>query len=465
MGAVLPVVKTSQPDQQQPDERKFPMPHSRSFRVTNRQVLAMAIPTTLASLTTPLLGIVHTAVVGQLGDAALLGGLSAGAVVFDVVFTTFGFLCWGTTGLVAQAFGRGDALEERATFWRAFVIAASSGLALVMLAPLIAAIAEWFLSAERLVTAAMDLYIRIRLVSAPAALINYAIIGYFLGRGDAALALFLQLLLNGTNTGFSILLGLYFGWGIAGIAWGSLCGEAVAMIAGMAILFGRLRGMPKNFWQHTFNIVGMRRMLHLSGDIMIRSFVLMGAYILFTRQGAQLGTLTLAANAVLLHFFHVSGYVLQGFAATAQLLAGRAIGGRDEAAFLRVVRITVSWGFAVAGIASLLVFAFGEQLIGAMTNRADVRAEAVLYLPWAASAALSGVLAFQMNGVFIGATWSCDMRNTMLLSFAAFIAALFAFGQMFGNHGLWAALHVFLIARGVSLLSVLRHRVHSAFAE
>lgn len=446
-------------------EQKAPILRPRQLQVTNRQVLVMTIPMTLAYLTTPLLGIVHSAVVGQFGDAVLLGGLGAGAIVFDLVFATFNCLRSSTTGLVAQAVGKGDTLEERAIFWRSFVIAAISGLTLVLLAPLIAAIGEWFLNAEQPVTAVMDLYIRGRLFSAPAALINYAVLGYFLGRSNAALGLFLQFLLNGMNIAFSILLGLCLGWGIVGVAWGTVCGETAAMIAGMMILFGRFRAMPRISRRHAFNMHAMRRMLHLNADIMIRSFVLMGAYVLFTRQSAQFGTLTLAANAVLLHFFLVSGYFLDGLAVAAQQLTGRAVGARDQSAFLRAVRLTAGWGFALAGFGSVLVLAFGERLIGTMTTTADVRAEAIFYLPWAAFAALSGVLAFQMNGVFIGATWSRDMRNTMFVSFSAYIAALFAFGKMFGNHGLWAALHIFLLVRGTSLLWAMRRRVRSAFAE
>lgn len=446
-------------------EQKTPILGSKPFRVTNRRVLAMAIPMTLAYLTTPLLGLVDTAVVSQFGDAVLLGGLAAGAVVFDVVFAIFDFLYSGTSGLVAQACGRGDALEERAVFWRTFFIAVISGLVLVLLAPLIAAIGEWFMNAEQPVTTVMGLYIRIRLMSAPAALINYAILGYLVGRGNAALGLFLQLLLNGMNMGISIFLGLYLGWGIAGVAWGTVCGEVAAMIAGMTILFGRFRAMPKMSLKHTFNMVALRRMLDLNSGIMIRSFVLTGAYMLFTRQSAQLGTLTLAANTVLMHFFLVAGYFLAGFSAAAEQLAGRAIGARDQPAFLRAVRLTAGWAFAFAGFASVLVFAFGEQMIGAIIETANVRAEAVFYLPWAAFAVLSGVMGIQMNGVFIGATWSRDLRNTMLISFAAFIAALLAFGQMYGNHGLWAALHIFLLVRGISLLWVMRRRIRSAFAE
>ncbi|ESX17400.1 XRE family transcriptional regulator [Mesorhizobium sp. LSHC440B00] len=420
---------------------------------------------TLAYLTTPLIGLVDTAIVGRSGDAVLLGGLAAGAVLFDIVFATFSFLSSGTTGLVAQAFGRGDALEERAVFWRAFAAAVIFGLALILFSPLIAAVGEWFMNAGQPVTAAMDVYIRIRLISAPAALINYAILGYFLGRGNSVLGLLLQLLLNGMHVALSLFLGLYCGWGVAGVAWGTVYSQAVAMIAGMTILFGGFRTMPKMSHQHTFNVVAIRRMLRLSSDIMILSFLRVTAYMLLTRQGAQLGTLTLAANSVLMQIFVVEAWLLDGFAAAAEQLAGRAVGARYQPAFLRAVSLTAGWGFALAGLASVLVFAFGEQFVGAITTAADVRAKAVIYLPWTAFAALSGVLAFQMSGVFMGAAWSRDMRNIMLLSFAAFITALFAFGQMFGNHGLWAALHIFLLVRGISLLLVVRRRVLTAFVE
>ncbi|RWA60771.1 MAG: MATE family efflux transporter [Mesorhizobium sp.] len=418
----------------------------------------------LACLTTPLIGFVDTIVVGQFGDARLIGGLAAGGVVFDVILTSFSFLLSGTTGFVAQASGRGDAQETRAAFWRAFIIAASSGLALVLLAPLIALIGEWFMNADQPVTTAMNLYIRIRLISAPASLINYAILGYFLGCGNAALGLILQLLLGGVSTASSIFLGLYLGWGVAGVAWGAVCGEAAATMAGMTILLGHFRAMPKVSRQPTFNMVAMKRMLHLNGDMLIRSFALTGAYVLFARQGAQFGTLTLAANAVLMHFLMVACYFLEGFAAAAQQLAGRALGARDQRAFLRTVKLTAGWGFALAGLSSVLVLTFGEQLLSVITKTADVRTEAVVYLHWAAFASLSAALAMQMNAIFIGATWSRDIRNMMLISFAAFIAALFALGSIFGNHGLWAALHIFLLLRGISLLSVMRRRVRSAFA-
>ncbi|RVA50642.1 MATE family efflux transporter [Mesorhizobium sp. M7A.F.Ca.US.001.01.1.1] len=437
--------------------------HSGSFVVTNRSVLAIAVPMTLAYLTTPMLGLVDTAVVGQFGDAALLGGLAAGALIFDVVFTSFNFLRSGTTGLVAQAFGRGDALEEQAVFWRAVLIAVIAGIVLAALAPLVAIAGQKFMGAEPRVTEAMGVYIRIRLLAAPFSLINYAILGYVLGRGEGGLGLVLQLVLNGINIALCFLLGLELGWGVAGVAWATVTGEFLAMLLGLAVVIRRFRAAPPLPRHRLLDMTAFLRMLSLNRDIMIRSFSLLAAFALFTRQGAQFGTVTLAANAVLMNFFLVAGYFLDGFATAAEQLAGRAVGARAAAPFRQAVRLTLFWGFGLAGAATLVMLSGGANLVALVTTSEDVRSVADIYLPWAAFTALSGVLAFQMDGVFIGATWSRDMRNMMLLSFLVFAAALLTLAPAFGNNGLWAALHVFLLVRGFSLLTILRLRVRTAF--
>ncbi|RWB75831.1 MAG: MATE family efflux transporter [Mesorhizobium sp.] len=419
---------------------------------------------TLAYLTTPLLGIVDTAVVGQFGDAALLGGLAAGSLVFDVVFASFNFLRSGTTGLVAQAFGRGDALEEQAVLWRAVIIAVVAGIVLAALAPLVATIGQWFMGAEPRVNAAMSVYIRIRLLAAPFSLVNYAILGYVLGRGEGGLGLMLQLVLNGINIVLCILLGLELGWGVAGVAWATVSGEFLAMLLGLAIVLMRFRKLERPSRRRVLDLPAYRRMLSLNRDIMIRSFSLLAAFALFTRQGAQFGTVMLAANAVLMNFFLIAGYFLDGFATAAEQLAGRAIGARARTAFKQAVRLTLVWGFGLAAAASLILLSAGADLVALVTTSPEVRAVADIYLPWAAFTALSGVLAFQMDGVFIGATWSRDMRNMMLLSFLAFSGALITLAPAFGNNGLWAALHVFLLVRGLSLLAMLPLRARTAFS-
>jgi len=419
---------------------------------------------TLAYLTTPMIGVVDTGVVGRLGDPVILGGLAAGALVFDVVFSTFNSLRSGTTGLVAQAHGRGDAGEEQAVVLRSLLAAVSIGLILVLLTSPIAALGAWFVNPEPGVAQAMRRYIDIRMLAAPLTLINYSILGYVLGRGEGVLGLLFQFLLNGINIVVSIWLGLGLAWGLEGVAWGTVVGELAAALVGLAVLLHRFAGRERIKLDRVFDAAGVVRMLALNRDIMIRSFSLLAAFALFTRHGAQLGTATLAANAILMNFFLVTGYFLDGFATAAEQLAGRAIGARYEPAFRRSVWLTSVWGFALAGVATIVLLAFGDAFIRLLTTSPEVRDIAIAFLPWAALTALSGVLAFQMDGVFIGATWSRDMRNMMLLSLAVFALWLFTAASAFGNAGLWIALHIFLIARGLSLLAILPRRARKTFA-
>ncbi|MDF1599135.1 MATE family efflux transporter [Mesorhizobium sp. YIM 152430] len=426
-------------------------------------VLRIALPMTVAYLTTPLIGIADTAIVGQLGDAALLGGLAAGAIVFDVVFASFNFLRSGTTGLVSQAYGSRDRAEEQAIFLRALILALLIGAALIVLGPVIATVGAWFIAGEPRVTEALQTYVLIRLWSAPLALGNYAILGYVLGRGEGGVGLALQFAINATNIALSVWLGLWLGWGLEGVAWGTVLGEAFGFAVGIAVLttrFGRRGPLRPGALR---DMARLKAMLVLNRDIMIRSFALLAAFALLARQGAQLGTATLAANAVLMNFFLVASYFLDGFATAAEQLAGRAVGARWRPAFDRAVRLTATWGFALAGLLALAVLIFGDQLIALITTAPEVRDLAATYLPWVALTAVTAVLAFQMDGIFIGATWSRDMRNMMLLSLALYVAALFTLGPLFGNHGLWAALHLFLLARGLSLLAVLPRRAAQTF--
>ncbi|MEX3006878.1 MATE family efflux transporter [Hoeflea sp. TYP-13] len=418
---------------------------------------------TLAYLTTPLLGLVDMAVVGRLGDPALIGGLAIGAIIFDVVFTTLNFLRASTTGLVAQAFGSGDTREEQAVFWRSVIIGFACGVAVLILSPLIIWAGIWAMAPGEAVRKATQVYVSIRIVSAPATLVNYAILGFLLGRGQAIAGLLLQTLINGTNIALSVYLGLHLEWGIAGVAWATVTGEAIGAVIGFAFVYFRLDKSARPGWRAVFDRPSIVRLMSLNRDIMIRSFALLIAFALFVRQGAQFGPVTLAANAVLMNFFMVAGYYLDGFATAAEQLAGRAVGANYRPAFDRAVRLTLFWGTGLAALTTLFFLVSGEMVIDFLTTSEDVRAEARKYIVWAALTALAGVLAFEMDGVFIGATWSRDMRNMMLLSLALFGALLLTLVPAVGNHGLWLALLAFLGARGFSLYAMLGVRADRAF--
>lgn len=427
-------------------------------------VVGIAAPMTLAYMTTPLLGLVDTAVVGQMGEAALIGGLAIGAIIFDLVFVTFNFLRAATTGLVAQAMGRDDATEEQAVFWRSLMIGLGSGLAILLLAPLLIAGGVWFMAPEGEVRAATELYVSIRILSAPAALANYAILGFVLGRGEAVIGLGLQVLINAVNIALSILLGLSLGWGIEGVAWGTVIGETIGAVAGFVFVWRRFDPHQRPSLKRILQRLALMRLMSLNRDIMIRSLALLCAFAFFTRAGVQFGPIVLAANAILMNFFFVASYYLDGLATAAEQIAGRAIGANHRPAFDMAIRLTVLWGFVLAGISALLFLIFGGLLIDLMTNAEDVRSAARTYLIWTAVSALSGVLAFQMDGVFIGATWSQDMRNMMLVSLAVFLALLFTVVPATGNHGLWIAFNLFLGLRGITLLSLVSRRADRGFS-
>lgn len=437
--------------------------NTRDFIVTNRMVFSIAVPMTLAFLTTPLLGIVDIAVVGQFGDAALIGGLAVGAVIFDVVFTTFNFLRTGTTGFVAQAMGRGDQGEQQAIFWRAILLAAGLGLVFVPLSPLLQQLGLWAMApGDDVVTAAIT-YMTIRFLATPFTLINYALLGMLLGQGRAFSTFVLQALINGLNIILSIALGLWLGWNVAGVAWATVIAETVVAIGAF---FWIRRGFDPAFapsWARVLDREAFMRLIVVNRDIMIRSFALLAAFFLFTRFGAQFGETTLAANAILMNFFLVAAYFLDGLAAASEQLAGRALGAGARDAFWQTVRKTSGFGFALSVLAAAIIIVFGDHLIALMTTATDVRSVAQNYLVWAALTAPLGVLAFQMDGVYIGATWSVPMRNFMLVSLAVFVALALGLVPLLGNAGLWIALNGWLAIRGLSLLAYLPVKVRHGF--
>ncbi|MCX2723650.1 MATE family efflux transporter [Roseibium salinum] len=439
-------------------------PSTLDFAVTHRSVLAIAIPMTLGYLSTPLLGVVDMAVIGRLGDAALLGGIAMGGIIFDLVFTTFNFLRSGTTGLTAQAFGARNEEEIKATLLRALVIAAIGGLAVIAIHAPLRETGLWFLGGSKDVQTATSRYFDVRIYSAPFLLANYAILGWFIGLGRAGTGLALQLFLNGLNIALSLWFVIGLDWSVEGVALATVFSEIAATLLGLALV---LASVKRGSWPAAAIVFNRRllvRMMAVNRDIMIRSFALLYAYAFFMARSADQGDTVLAANAVLEKFIIVSGYFLDGLATAAEQLAGRAVGARHRQAFDRTLKLTALWSFALAAGLSVIFYLAGPAMIAFMTTAPDVRELADTYLIWAVVAPLLGVLAFQMDGVFIGATWSETMRNMMLLSLAAFIAAYYALFPLLGNHGLWLAMELFLGLRGITLLFACRKRAAETFA-
>jgi len=419
-------------------------------RVSHRRVLTLALPTTLAHVSTPLLGVADAAVIGRLGEAHLLGAIAAAALVFDFLFWSFGFLRQGTSGLTAQALGADDRVQQSATLVRALACGIGIGALLILLQSLIAWVAFTLLAASPDVTQAARAYFDIRIWSAPFVLVNYAVLGALTGRGRTDFALALQVFINLFNIALNVWLVYGLALGVRGSAMGTLLAELSGMILGLLIvgrLYGNLFAIPLAL---VLDRAEITRMFGVNRDIMIRNAALLMAFAVFTAQGTRGGDIKLAANAILMNLFLVSAYFLDGFATAAAQMCGQSLGAKDSKGFRKAFRLTLIWSVAFAAVVAAMAFSGGNAFIDFLTTNAEVRAYARDYLVFAALSPLLGALAFQLDGVFIGATWTRDMRNMMLVSLAIYCACVFVL-QPFGNAGLWMALLVFFAVRGLTL--------------
>ena len=434
----------------------IPSPPSRPqypFDVRHADVWKIALPASVAFITEPLVGLVDITVIGRLGDAALLGGLVLGALVFDVIFSLAYFLRIGTAGLTAQAVGARDPRDGLLHVSRAIVLGVGIGFAMIVLGGPMLWLADRLLAPEPGVSAALADYFNYRIWAAPFSLINYALLGWFYGRAAATTGMMLQMLLHGIDIVFSIWFVHGLGWGVPGAALGTVLGQAIAALVGLTLLM-RHYGGPAAVLRaiapgELLDAHALKRMFGLSRDLMIRSMALMGAYAWFAAQGSRMGEIALSANAILLNLLMVVGYFLDGIAQAAEQLTGKAVGANWRPAFDRAYGLSLQWGLGLSLGLGLIWYFGGGWVIGFMTTNAEVHDYAMNYLWIAALCALTFMPAFVYDGMLVGATLNVVMRNGMVASLAVFLVAALILQPLFGNLGLWAALHVWFLARGV----------------
>ncbi|WP_281825423.1 MATE family efflux transporter [Jannaschia rubra] len=419
--------------------------------LTHRRILRVAIPVVLSNATVPILGAVDTGVVGQMGAAAPIAAVGAGAIILSSVYWIFGFLRMGTTGLAAQALGASDRAELVALLSRALLIAGVAGAGLIAL--------QWaiFAAAFRLAPTTAEVeglarsYMTIRIWSAPAAIAIYGLTGWLIAQERTGAVLIVQLAMNGAN----ILLDLWFvlglGWGVQGVAVATFLAEW----SGLALALWFVRdGFADGLWRdraQVFDGARLRRMVAVNTDILIRSVLLQITFASFLLMGGLFGTVALAANQVLLQFLYITSYALDGFAFAVEALVGRYFGAGNRQRLRRAVMMCAGWGVGTVTVLALGFAVFGGRIVDVMATAPEVRQAARIYLPWMVLAPLIGVAAWILDGVFIGATRTRDMRNMMVLSFGAYLVALLALVPVLGNHGLWAALMMSFLTRGVTL--------------
>ncbi|MEM9196407.1 MAG: MATE family efflux transporter [Pseudomonadota bacterium] len=419
--------------------------------VTHRRVLGIALPIVLSNATVPILGAVDTGVVGQLGEAAPIGAVGMGAIILAFFYGLFGFLRMGTSGLVAQAFGAGQREEVAAIFSRTLLLGGAFGLIILaaQLALFWAAFQVSPASAE--VETLARAYLEIRVLAAPATLALYGITGWLIGLGRTRPVLVLQLWINGLNIGLDLWFVLGLGWGVEGVAWASLIAEATGLALGLWLCRDAFAEPAWRATTRVFDAARLRLMAAVNGDILIRSFLLQMIFISFLFTGSAFGDVPLAANQVLLQFLEITAFALDGFAFAAEAMVGQALGARDRVGLRRSGLLTSLWGGVVCLALALAFGLFGGAIIDLMTTSETVRAEARLYLPYMVAAPLLGLAPWMLDGIFIGATRTADMRNTAAISLVVYVLALAALTPWLDNHGIWLALLISFVARGVTL--------------
>ncbi|PYE85483.1 MATE family efflux transporter [Pseudoroseicyclus aestuarii] len=429
-----------------PAEAAVPPP-----RLTSARVLRIALPIVLSNATVPLIGIVDTGVVGQLGDAAPIGAVGLGAVILTSFYWIFGFLRMGTTGLVAQARGAGDSAEVAALLSRALLIGGAAGAFFILAQLPLFALAFRIAPASPEVEALARDYMAIRIWSAPALIAIYGVNGWLIAQERTGAVFWLQLWMNGLNIALDLLFVLGLGWGVQGVAAATFVAEWSGLALGLWLCRA---AFAHGAWRDRARVLDgarLRHMAQVNADILIRSVLVQATFTGFVFWGAGMGDVRLAANQVLMQFLQVTAFALDGFAFAAEALVGQAMGARAPLVLRRAALLSSGWALAASALLALGFAVLGPGVIDLMTTAPEVREAARAFLPWMVAAPLVGLAAWMLDGVFIGATRSRDMRNMMIVSAAIYFVAAWPLMAVFGNHGLWAALMLSFVARGVTL--------------
>ncbi len=419
--------------------------------LTHRRVLNIALPIVLSNATVPILGVVDTGVVGQLGEAAPIGAVGIGAIILTAIYWIFGFLRMGTTGLTAQAAGAGQSGEVAALLTRSLLIGATAGIAIIGLQVWLFAGAFAISPASPEVEGLARTYMQIRVWSAPAVIALYGITGWLVAQERTRAVLALQVLMNGMNIVLDLVFVLGLGWGVAGVAWATFIAEWSGLLLGLWLCRAAF-GVPAwRDWPRVFDRARLRNMAVVNIDILIRSVLLQAIFVSFLFYGAGFGDVQLAANQILMQFLYVTSYAMDGFAFAAEALVGQAMGAAKALRLRRAVLLTSFWALIICAGMAVVFAVTGPAIIALMAKSVPVQETANTYLPYMIAAPLVGVAAWMLDGIFIGATRTTDMRNMMILSTIAYFAVVIPLMAAFGNHGLWLGLLFSFVVRGITL--------------
>ena len=419
----------------------------------NRRILLLSIPNIVTNITIPLLGMVDLGLMGHMGSQMYIGAIALGTMIFNFIFWGFGFLRMGTSGFAAQAYGARDLKEAAQVLVRSVAVAVAGGVLLILLQAPLSWLAFRLVDGSPAVEQLALQYFRIRVWAAPATLTMYALTGWFIGMQNARTPMILAISVNLLNILFSLAFIKWAGMTSDGIALANVLSQCTAIFLSLLFLrtyYTRLKG-HFNF-REALRWEKMKRFIAVNKDIFIRTQTLIFTLSFFTTQSAGQGDTILAVNTLLFQFFYFFSYFIDGFAYAAEALTGRYIGAKDPRSLRRAVRILFLWGAALAAVFTVIYGAGGRWLVGLLTDNPVILETSLNYLFWIALVPVATFSAFIWDGIYVGATASVAMRNSMvIITLAIFLPAYYLLREPLGNNGLWLAIMMFMAARGVFL--------------
>ncbi|MCG8422952.1 MAG: MATE family efflux transporter [Proteobacteria bacterium] len=418
-----------------------------------RRFVALAIPNVFANLTVPLTGLIDTALLGHWGTVADIAGVGLASVIFDYLYWSMGFLRMGTTGLTARAEGAGDRSEVLYLLVRAGGLAAAIGLAVLLARSLIAEVAFGLLHGEADAHASARAYFDARIWGAPATLMNFALIGWLLGRQRSGLVLAITAIGNIVNVALDYLFIVRWGWGSAGAGWATALSQ-VAMLANAAamVAFVMPQSRPQMSLAQVLQWDRLRELAILSGDILVRTLALVTGFALFIDASAALGTRTLASNAVLLHVVTLSAHFVDGYAYAVESLAGLLRGSGQSGRLRSLLFIAMVAGLVTSSAFAVAFTAAPQPLFGLLTDHADLLSHIISDRVWLVPTLIVGSLAYILDGYFIGLTIGRVLSVAMMVSLAiGFIPWLVWSRVADSGQLLWLAMVSFMVLRTATL--------------
>ncbi len=442
-----------------------------------KRILQLAWPIMLSNITVPLLGLVDTAVLGHLSEVSYLAAVALGSQVVTLLLWSFGFLRMGTTALSAHAIGEAQRTQQGTQqinssiriLHNALLLALLISLPLLIFALLTIEHIIAMMGGSEVIQALAVEYASIRLYATPAVLVQYVLIGWFIGRGETKVPLFLLIASNSINALLDVVLVYGYGLNSDGVAWATLCADYFAASAGLYWAWRTLKKeyRPEQMQWGRPSWLQLKPFININHQLFVRTLCLLSVFIFFTAQGAQQGDLVLAVNAIMLTLLLLISNALDGFAHAAETLVGQSLGAKNYSQLNQSIWLTGTNALIIALI-MVLGFAWqGDNLLGLLTDQADVLAMAIEFSPWLIWLPLIGCSSYWLDGIFIGMQASAQMRNSMLLAAIVIFLPVWFLTQGLGNHGLWSAFYAFLLARSIfmlpAFLTILNK--HQLFAE